>query len=46
MMPDKGVRIPIRIKEEAVMWRVVLPKRMAVDVIVVNPVRDHGMSNR
>lgn len=36
-MPETGVRMPIRIREDAGMCRVVLAKRMAVDVIVVNP---------
>jgi hypothetical protein len=39
MIPDKGVRMPMRIKEEGDMWRVVFPKRIAVDVIVVKPTR-------
>lgn len=36
-MPETGVRTPIRIREDAGMWRVVLAKRIAVEVIVVNP---------
>lgn len=38
-MPDKGVRMPTRMSAEGDMCRVVLPKRIAVDVMVVNPVK-------
>ena len=38
MIPDVGVRMPIRMSADGDMCRVVLPKRIAVDVIVVNPV--------
>jgi hypothetical protein len=37
-MPELGVNMPIRIRAEGCMLRVVLPKRIAVDVIVVKPV--------
>ncbi len=36
-MPETGVRMPMRMREEAGMCRVVFAKRMAVEVIVVNP---------
>ena len=38
MIPDVGVRTPIRMSADGDMCRVVLPKRIAVEVIVVNPV--------
>lgn len=37
MIPKEGARIPIKIREGGDMWREVLPKRIAVDVIVVKP---------
>jgi hypothetical protein len=40
-MPDVGVRIPMRMSEEADMCRTVFPKRMAVEVMVVNPIEIH-----
>ena len=37
-IPEMGVRIPMRIKEEGGMESEVLAKRRAVDVIVVKPI--------
>ena len=36
-IPERGVRTPMRMSDEGVIASEVLPKRMAVDVIVVNP---------
>jgi hypothetical protein len=35
MIPDVGVRMPIRIRADGDMCRVVFPNRIAVDVMVV-----------
>jgi hypothetical protein len=43
-MPERGVRTPMRMRAEGDIEREVLPKRMAVDVIVVNPVKGGGGS--
>lgn len=37
MIPKEGARIPTRIREDDDMFKEVFPKRIAVDVIVVNP---------
>jgi hypothetical protein len=37
MIPEVGVRTPTRISAEGCMCKVVFPKRIAVDVIVVKP---------
>lgn len=37
MIPDMGARTPTRMRLEGGMCNVVLPKRTAVDVIVVKP---------
>ena len=36
-IPERGVRTPMRMSEEGVIESEVLPNRMAVDVIVINP---------
>lgn len=36
-MPETGVMMPMRMSDEGAMRREVLAKRMAVDVMVVNP---------
>ena len=43
-IPERGVRTPMRMSEEGVIKSEVLPNRMAVDVIVVNPVRVVGVN--
>ena len=37
MIPKEGARTPMRIREGDDICKEVLPKRIAVDVIVVNP---------
>ena len=41
MIPDKGVMIPMRMSEDAGMWRDVLAKSTAVEVIVEKPGYGH-----
>lgn len=46
MIPEQGVRIPMRIRDDAGMERDVFANKSAVDVIVVKPASCEGRPGR